>query len=344
MGRWLRASGWLRVLTLAAGLGGAWPATAEESLFPPGTDARLVARASDAVVGLVSVAVDNANSNATLGPVRQGSGVVIGPNGLVLTIGYLILEADRVMLYTDEGREVPAAVVGYDVATGFGLVKALIPLDLPPATLGDPSSIEDDETLVVVSGGSDAGLSAARRVAWRPFSGYWEYHLEQALFTAPARSDHSGAALFNLRGELLGVGSLFVSDALGPGKPPLRGNMFVPVNLLKPILGELLSQGRSAQSRRAWMGVNCMDIDGDIRVVRVSRGSPAEAAGLQPGDQILRLDGQAVGSVGELWRTLWAGGAAERDVALDLLRGGRPLRLMLHTVDRQTAIKQPEGT
>jgi len=303
-----------------------------------------ISRASDAVVGVVSLAVENASSNATLGPVRKGSGIVIGPDGLVLTIGYLILEADQVQLLTDEGRNIPARVIGYDVATGFGLVKALIPLPLPAAPMGDPGTIGDDETLLIISGGEDAGISMARRVSQRAFSGYWEYHLDNALFTVPARMDHSGAALFNLRGELLGVGSLFVGDALGPGQPPMHGNMFVPIDLLKPILDEMLAQGRSAKSQRAWMGVNCIEIDGEVRVLRVSSPSPAEAAGLQPGDRIVRIDGQAVDSLNMLWQRLWNGGAAERDVSLDIQRDGRTMKVPLHTVDRQSTLKQPMGT
>jgi serine protease Do len=338
MGRAFRFGLWAASALVLACL--ALPAAAEDA----SATAEPIGRASDAVVGVVSVAVDDASSIATLGPVRHGSGVVIGADGLVLTIGYLILEADQVQLLTDAGRHVPARVIGYDVATGFGLVKALIPLGLTPVPLGDPARIEDDEVLLVISGGEDAGISMAQRVSQRSFSAYWEYHLDHALFTAPARTDHSGAALFNLRGELLGVGSLFVSDALGPGHAPMPGNMFVPVDLLKPILDELLSQGRSAQSRRAWMGVNCIELEGEVRVLRVNHAGPAEAAGLLPGDRILRIDDQPVDSLDTLWHRLWDGGAAERDVALDIVRDGRSMRLPLRTVDRQSAIKQPVGT
>ena len=337
MGRIVRT-----VLFWVWALVGAWPAgpvAAEEAISTDG-----IKRASDAVVGVLAKAVDNATSNVTLGPIRQGSGVVIGADGLVLTIGYLILEADQVLLLTDDGRHIPARVIGYDVATGFGLVKSLIPLDLPAAPLGEPTQVADSDTLLIISGGQDAGISMARRVSQRAFSGYWEYHLDHALFTAPPRTDHSGAALFNLKGELLGVGSLVVSDALGPDQPALAGNMFVPIDLLKPILDELLAQGRSAQSKRAWMGVNCIELAGEVRVLRVSRAGPAEAAGLKPGDQIVRIDGQTVDSLQTLWHRLWGGGAPERDVALDILRDGRSLRVPLHTVDRQSAIKQPEGT
>lgn len=303
-----------------------------------------LSQASDAVVGVMVKALDNATSAATLGRERQGSGVVIGDDGLVLTIGYLILEADQVQLVTDEGRKIPARVVGYDVATGFGLVQALIPLPLGSVPLGDPAAIEDDETLVVISGGAGAGLSPARRVSRRAFSGYWEYHIDGALFTAPARADHSGAALFNMRGELLGVGSLIVADALGPGAPRLNGNMFVPVDLLKPILGELRARGRSAQSQRAWMGINCIEDEGEVRVLRVTRKSPADEAGVEPGDLIQRIDGAPVDSLGKLWKTLWTGGAPERDVTLEIQRQGKPMTLQLHTVDRERSIRKPEGT
>lgn len=338
MGRAYRIVVWAAWAIAAALLVTPRPLAAEETLSTAG-----VSRASDAVVGVISVAVENASSIATLGPVRQGSGVVIGPDGLVLTIGYLIVEADQVQLLTDAGRHVPARVVGYDVATGFGLVQALIPLGLQPAPIGDPAQVSDDDTLLVISGGEDAGISMARRVSQRAFSGYWEYHLDHALFTAPARTDHSGAALFNLRGELIGVGSLLVGDALGPGQPPMHGNMFVPIDLLKPILAELIAQGRSAQSRRAWIGVNCVEIDGEVRVLRVNSPSPAESAGLLPGDRIVRIDGQAVDTLDTLWHRLWEGGAVERDVALDILRNGQAMRVPLRTVDRQSTLKQPTG-
>ncbi|MEK8031409.1 S1C family serine protease [Ideonella sp. DXS29W] len=317
-----------------------WAALAAQ----PAASPESTRRASDSVVGLLTLAIPDAPSSATLGPIRQGSGVVIGPDGLVLTIGYLVLEADQVLLQPDDGRQIPARVLGYDVATGFGLVKALIPVSLPAAPLGDPSTLDETEPLLFVTGGPRARITMARQVARRPFSGYWEYHLDHAVFTAPARPDHSGAALFNLRGELLGVGSLIVSDALGPAEPPMPGNMFVPVDLLKPILGELVAQGRSTQSKRAWMGAHCVEMGGEVRVARVSDGSPAELAGLLPGDRIVRIDGQRVDDLHSLWQRLWEGGAAERDVALDILRDGQPLKVPLHTIDRQSAIRQPEGT
>lgn len=225
---------------------------------------RALQRASSAVLGLKAQAVDEARSNRTLGRERQGSGVVIEPQGLVLTIGYLILEAEQVLLVTDDEREIPGRVVGYDVATGFGLVQALAPLRIEPVPLGQSAGVRDDEPLMIASGGEDGAVSVAKLVSRRPFAGYWEYHIDGALFTAPARRDHSGAGLFNGRGELVGVGSLFVQHARGDKLPRLPGNMFVPVDLLRASLPEMLSAGRSKSSERAWMGLNCVVHEGQI--------------------------------------------------------------------------------
>ncbi len=304
---------------------------------------RALQRASASVVGLRALAVEDARSAATLGKQRQGSGVVIGQGDLVLTIGYLILEAEQVQLITDDEREVPARLVGYDVATGFGLVQALAPLRIEPAPFGAAAALGRGETLMVVSGGDEGGISAAQLVSRRNFSGYWEYHVDAALFTAPARADHSGAGLFNSRGELVGIGSLLVRDAAGPDAPPQSGNMFVPIDLLAPILPELRSRGSSRLSQRAWMGVNCVEAEGTVRVVRVNSDSPAEVAGLEPGDRIVRIDGTEVKALEVLWKTLWAGGAPEREVTLDIVRKGQAQTLKLQSVDRMKTLKSAQG-
>jgi S1-C subfamily serine protease len=300
-------------------------------------------RASDAVVGVRALAVEDATSSDTLGRAREGSGVVIGSDDLVLTIGYLIVEADQVQLILDDGRQLPARVVAYDPATGFGLVQSLAPLRLEPVPLGDAAHLQADEPVMIVSGGEDGGISLARVVAQRPFSGFWEYHIDSALFTAPARTDHSGAALFNARGELLGVGALFVHNALGADGPQTPGNMFVPIDLLKPILSELRARGTSAQSRRAWIGANCVELNGAVRVVRVNEDSPASRGGLRPGDRILRIDGKEVGDLTSLWKGLWDGGQPERLVTLDIQRGDQPRRVTLHTIDRLSTLKRAQG-
>jgi S1-C subfamily serine protease len=329
-------------------------------------DARAEAlqRASDATVGLLAVALDGASSARTLGSHRIGSGVVIGSDGLVLTIGYLILEADNVDLELDDGRHIPARVVGYDGTTGFGLVQALAPLGIRPVPLGTAEAVAPADPLLMVSGvrlGRAGLLSPAHLVQRREFAGYWEYHIRDALFTAPARQDHSGAGLFNDRGELVGIGSLLLADvgpdvladgAAGAGsaseaaprdarKP---GNMFVPVDLLKPVLGELRASGSTRASNRAWLGLNCNARDGRLMVLRVTDAGPAQAAGIVPGDVILAIDGAPIHDLAEFYRRLWNEGPAVRAVKLDVERaGGDQLQLTVQSVDRRTTIKRMDG-
>ncbi len=301
-----------------------------------------LARAAGAVVGIRATAVEDASSTATLGRKRTGSGIVIGADGLVLTIGYLILEADRVDVLFGDGHVVPARIVGYDLATGFGLLQALAPLPMEPAPLGNSGSVASDEPLLIASGGDDAALSLARMVSRRAYSGYWEYHIDGALFTAPARPDHSGAALINADGELLGIGSLIVSDALGSAATPLRGNMFVPVDLLKPILAEMRERGASSGSSRAWLGVNCVEYEGQVRVLRLGKASPAEESGLLPGDRIVAVDGVAVDSLEAFYKALWRD-PPERDVRLDIRRGAAMQTLNVHSLDRMKTLRRPRG-
>jgi S1-C subfamily serine protease len=343
--RWLLAiafgvwTGWLCVVTPSR-------AASAEPMAPPGSFAeqsRRLERANAAVVGLRAVAVEDARSAATLGRAREGSGVVIDEDGTVLTIGYLILEAEQVQLVFGGERAVPARVLAYDTATGFGLVKALVPLRLPPAVLGSPERTTTREALMIASGGPDGTVSAARLVSRRAFSGYWEYHIEGALFTSPPHPNHSGAALFNGRGELLGIGSLRVADAFGPGHPGVPGNMFVPVDLLVPILPELRAHGSSTGSQRAWLGLNCVEAEGEVRVARVSADSPADVAGVVRGDRIMRIDGTQVSTLETLWKSLWGGGAAEREVTLEVQRDGQTQTLTLQSVDRMKTLRHAPG-
>lgn len=304
---------------------------------------RALQRAREAVLGVQVQAVDGARSARTLGEQRRGSGVLISADGVVLTIGYLLLEAENVELITDEGRRLPARVMAYDQASGFGLVQALVPVGRAPAPLGEPGTPFSDATATVVSGGAQGEVSPVRLVSRRAFSGYWEYHVEGALFTVPPADMHSGAALFNQRGELLGVGSLVVPDALGPGQPRTLGNMFVPVDLLKPILSELRQRGMSAASVRPWLGVNCVEQGGQVRVARVTDDSPADVAGLQPGDRITHVDGVKVSALAQLWKALWADSRSQRAVLLEIERGGRPMNITVHAVDRALTLRRAQG-
>lgn len=304
---------------------------------------RALQRAHEAVLGIEVQVVEGASSAQTLGMERQGSGVLIADDGLLLTIGYLVLEAESVQIVTDDGRRVPARVVAYDLATGFGLVQALAPLGRGAVPLATRLAEPGDTPLTVVSGGEEAEVETVKLVSRRAFSGFWEYHVEAALFTTPPARQHSGAALFNAMGELLGVGSLVVPDASGPGQPRAPGNLFVPVELLRPVLAEMRASGRSSASARPWLGLNCGEQGGQLRVLRVTDDSPADVAGLQVGDRITRLDGVKVAALAQLWKALWADTRPERAVELEIERGGRPMSITVQAVDRAKTLKRAAG-
>ncbi|MEQ1804641.1 MAG: S1C family serine protease [Burkholderiaceae bacterium] len=339
--RWFSRAGLALVLGACAATGFAQAPSGAETAD---LDARVRAlrAANAAVVGVKTIAVEDARSIETLGRKRQGSGVVIDADGLILTIGYLILEAEQVDLVLEGERTVPARVVAYDLASGFGLLQPLAPVKVAPVKLGASAEVSSSEPLMISSGGEDGGRSLAQMVSRRAFSGYWEYHIDGALFTSPPRNDHSGAGLFNAKGELLGIGSLVVGNALGDDQPRTPGNMFVPIDLLKPILGEMRREGASRSSSRAWLGMNCVEQDGDVRVIRVNRDSPAEDAGLLPGDRILSIDGTAVNQLETLYKTLWRN-AVERDVVLEIRRAGQLQAVTVHSVDRRQTLSRPKG-
>lgn len=330
-------------LTLLLVLG---PASQAAAPPPPDPQAMMqaLARAAAAVVGVEVRAAEGARSAETLGRDRTGSGVVIGTDGLVLTIGYLVLEADRVQLTTQDGKTHPARLVAYDLATGFGLVQSLLPLrDVAAVPLGIAGGLSAGQPLLAITGGEDGDVANVQLVARRPFSGYWEYHIDSALFTTPPIANHSGAALFNHRGELVGIGSLFVMSTLG-GERRLPGNMFVPVDLLRPVLEEMRATGTTRASRRPWLGLSSTDQDGRVQIVRVNRDGPADLAGLQPGDVVLAVDGAKVETLEAFYKKLWEQPDPQGEIELTVLQGAEVRKLRLRAADRMQLLRKPGGT
>jgi serine protease Do len=298
--------------------------------------------AANAVVGVKVKAIPNARSNESLGEERVGSGIIIPRDGLVLTIGYLVLEADTVQITDSAGQTVPAAVVAYDHATGFGLLKPLAALSPRPVKLGTALPVAQLDRVMIVTGGDEQQISIATVVSKRPFAGYWEYMIDDAIFTSPPRLDHSGAALINKEGELVGVGSLFVMDALTPGER-LPGNMFVPIDLLQPVIDELIRTGTQHDAKRPWLGVNSLEEDGRIKVLQVNEESPAAQAGIEAGDIILSVNGEKVTSLDRFYQKIWTSGPAGVDVPLTLLHGVDMRQVVVRSIDRQAYMRRKPG-
>ncbi|HEY1750720.1 MAG TPA: S1C family serine protease [Caulobacteraceae bacterium] len=294
--------------------------------------------ALSAVVALEARVPQDAHSARSLGAERIGNATVIGPEGLALTMGYLVMEAEQVTLITAGGRRVDAHVLGVDQATGLALVHALEPLNLPTLRIGDSHRLRGDDAIVSAGGGGPAHALSSRLIARAPFAGYWEYYLDEALYVAPAHPHWSGSALIGPSGELVGVGSLFMEHRGEDGETaPL--NMFVPAELLPPILDDL-SRGRPGRTPRPWLGLISQESQSRVVVADVTPGGPAARAELRRGDVIHRIAGEPITDLAGLYHRLWALGPPGVTVPLTLQRGREVFDMEIRSADRTRMLRK----
>lgn len=325
-GAFLRPVAWC-VLLIALVAGGAGPARAAS-----------LDELVSAVVRIKAFINPEGQTVQSLGREREGSGIVIDEDGLVLTIGYLMVEAQAASVTTNAGRTIPATIVGYDHVTGFGVLRTIEPLKLKPLTFGRSADVKQgDQVLVASYGGTDA-VGPAVIAAKREFAGNWEYLLDEALFTTPPYPNWSGAALISREGKLLGIGSLIVGDAAGNGSG-VPGNMFVPIERLPPILGDLIAEGRVSGPAAPWLGVSADELLGRLIVSRVTPGGPGEAAGIRKGDEIVGVGGEAPRNLADFYRKIWATGVAGAVVPLDVSQGGEKRRIDVKSINRLDNLK-----
>jgi len=296
------------------------------------------------VVALRANVPADAFTAESLGTERIGSGVVIrapgAPEGLVLTIGYLITEAETIWLVSHDGRAVAGHTLAYDQATGFGLVLTLGKLGVPGLELGRSAGLGVGDQLVMAAGGGLARAMETRLVGRQEFAGYWEYLLDEALFIAPAHPFWSGAAVLDAAGKLVGIGSLILQQGDDNGQRADM-NMAVPIDLLLPILSNMLTTGSSGRPPRPWLGMFVMENEGGLVIGGLSEGGPAERAGVQVGDEVFGIDDEEVSEVAALWRQLWMAGAPGAEVKLRLKRGTNRLTVRVTTGDRTKALRSP---
>ena len=325
------------LMTAALVLAVSSPLALAQSLSVPG-ESRMQ-EAVRAVVGVAAEVPETARSARTLGTERQGSGVIIGSDGLVLTVGYLILEASRVVVTTATGDEVEAKVVAYDYDTGFGLLRANFSGRVKAIAFASSKELKDGDAVYIASRIADVDVTPATIVGRREFAGYWEYLLSEAIFTAPQYPAFGGAPLLTPDGRLLGIGSLAVRNAAGENifKP---GNMFIPIDQLPPVLGDLLAIGRRSGKERPWLGIWSAESDnGEVVLGGVQPDSPAARAGLRKGDVILKVEGQAVAGQADLYKKLWAAGEKAPEIALTLKRDGAAVEQKVQAVGRSAFFK-----
>jgi S1-C subfamily serine protease len=297
-------------------------------LFPGRAHATL-----DAVVRIKATVPAEARTAASLGTEREGNGIVIDREGRVLTIGYLILEAQRIEVTTADGKVYPARFVGYDHDTGFGILQTAPPLPGPPIALGDSSAVAVGDSVQVLTAGELAGINA-RVVMRKEFVGYWEYLLEDALYVVPVHPDYGGAALVAEDGRLIGIGSILTRlemDEVGW----IPCNMFVPIDLLKPILDQLIATGQAGGAAKPWLGLQSAEVQGRVFVTQVAEGGPAAAAGLKSGDVILSVNGESLSGQADFYRKIWALGSAGTAIPLRVLQQDQVREIDVQSADRR---------
>jgi len=295
--------------------------------------------ALNAVVALRADVPEDAYTASILGTERTGNGVVIRDDGLILTIGYLITEAETIWLTANNGTVVQGYPMAYDFTSGFGLVQPLGRLDVKPLVPGSAALVATDDDVIVIGNGGHAHALKARVMDKREFAGYWEYVLDEALFTAPAHPEWSGAALVGDDGSLVGIGSLLVQEQVD--EDTVHGNMFVPIDLLAPIVDDLVRQGRRSGPVRPWLGLYAAEVKERLVVSALASGGPAERAGVQPGDLVLEVGGQRVFELAPFFRAMWRLGPAGTEVPLVLVRDGTRVDVKIHSADRGDFLKKP---
>ena len=300
-------------------------------------------RVLGAIVGVRTTIPSDAFTAETLGTERAGHGVIIRNDGLVLTIGYLVTEAETVWLTLAGGRVVQGHVLGYDQETGFGLVQALARIDVPAMTLGVSAKTKVGDHVVVAGAGGRQNAIAARIISKQEFAGYWEYLLDEAIFTAPSHPHWGGTGLIGPSGELLGIGSLQVQQGGGEGskQSAVDINMIVPIDLLKPILDDLTTIGRPSSLPRPWLGIFAAEVGDRIVIAGMSRKGPASKSSLRVGDIVMSVAGQDVRGLPTFFRNVWSLGPAGAPVPLTINRNGKTMDVTVQSGGRRTFLRGP---
>jgi serine protease Do len=310
-------------------------AWAQAGTVSKASDEALATRLAGSIVTVRSRIVDGATSSETLGDAREGTGILIGPN-TVLTIGYLIMEADRVEVMGPDGKTTPVTRIAADPNTGFGVLRTLLPVGGKPIALGDSDALTAKAKVLTIGAGEEEAVEIAVLTRAR-FVGSWEYAVERAIFTTPPVENWSGSALVSENGKLVGVGSLILRDAAATGTP---GNMFVPVNLLKPILADLSERGRAGGAAKPWLGMALDEVGGKLVVSRVTRGGPAHDAGVRRGDVVLGTSRRNAKSLAEFFDDVWAHGAPGVPVKIKMQLEGGTQEVLINSADRRDYLRK----
>jgi serine protease Do len=292
------------------------------------------------IVKIDSIVPADARTAKALGTVRGGNGVVIDDKH-ILTIGYIVVEAETITITLPNGGVVPAELIGYDHTTGFGILKTILPSKLSSLKIGDSDNLNKEETLYVLPYLTEGTPSAVKMVSRRSFTGWWEYFLDKPIYTHPMNSSFAGSALINEFGEILGIGSLYVSDAAAKGIP-FPGNLFVPINDLKPILDDLILNGKRTSDVKPYMGLTSNDDTGKVMITRVNDDGPAAKAGFMENDIILKVNKINIPDTENFYKTVWSQGGPGTLLDFEIERNNQIISLKLTTMDRNDFFVKPK--
>jgi serine protease Do len=299
-----------------------------------------VRRIYQSVVKIDSIVPSDARTANSLGTIRGGNGIVIDDKH-ILTIGYIVVEAETITITLPNGGVVPAELAGYDHTTGFGILKTILPSKLTPLQIGDSDKLNKEDLLYVLPYLTEGAPSAVKMVSRRSFTGWWEYFLDKPIYTHPMNTSFAGSALINEFGELLGIGSLYVSDAAAKGIPS-PGNLFVPINDLKPILNDLIVNGKRTTNVKPYMGLTSNDDTGKVMVTRVNDDGPAAKAGFKENDIILKVNKINIQDTEKFYKTVWSQGGPGTLLDFEIERNNQIISLKLTTMDRNDFFVKPK--
>ena len=292
------------------------------------------------VVKIDSIIPPEARTAQSLGTVRGGNGVVIDDKH-ILTIGYIVVEAETITITLPDGKKFPGELIGYDHTTGFGILRTIIQSDLTPLKIGNSDQLTKEDFLYVLPYLTEGRPSAVKMVSRRSFAGWWEYFLDKPIYTYPANSSFAGSALINEYGEVLGIGSLYVGDAAATGISS-PGNMFVPINDLKPILDDLIQNGRRTKDIKPYMGLTSSDNTGQVKITRVNDNGPAAKAGFSVNDTILAVNNEKINNIEDFYKVVWSFGGPGTKLQFDIERNQEKLNIELTTMDRNDFFVKPK--
>jgi serine protease Do len=299
-----------------------------------------VKRIYQSVVKIDSIVPADARTANSLGTIRGGNGIVIDDKH-ILTIGYIVVEAETITITLPNGGVVPAELAGYDHTTGFGILKTILPSKLTPLQIGNSDKLNKEDLLYVLPYLTEGAPSAVKMVSRRSFTGWWEYFLDKPIYTHPMNTSFAGSALINEFGELLGIGSLYVSDAAAEGVP-MPGNLFVPINDLKPILNDLIVHGKRTADVKPYMGLTSNDDTGKVMVTRVNDDGPAAKAGFKENDIILRVNKINIQDTEKFYKIVWSQGGPGTLLDFEIERNNQIISLKLTTMDRNDFFVKPK--